>query len=420
MFCSSIFYVSRSEIPHTLKSGALILATDNISDLERLSADPFFPFGRLLMAARSVHLVAKQITTLKNNLSLAKVDSCTFLSPTIVLIIGESYNKHHSHLYGYPHPTTPCQDGLRKEGLLIPFEDVVTPWNLTSQFFKYAFSMHALEEKGEWCDKPLFTELFKKAGYHVSFLSNQFFPRLRQTTHDFSGSFFLNDSLLSKAQFDVRNESGVPYDEELLAFYRKHEQEKEKHKLVIFHLLGQHVSYEKDYPPSFAHFSPKSYHRPELSMAERQILAHYDNATLYNDHILNLIVSLFKNDEAIIIHVPDHGEGCFDNGTHYFGRRHESPSAHIARYQYEIPFWVLPTKAYQERHTDVVSRLRQAATQPFMTDNLAQMMLSLGGIHCLWYNAKADPLSSLYDIHRKRLLHGEIDYNELMSRGGHM
>ena len=35
------------------------------------------------------------------------IDSCTFRSPEIVLILGESYNKHHAALYGYPLPTTP-------------------------------------------------------------------------------------------------------------------------------------------------------------------------------------------------------------------------------------------------------------------------------------------------------------------------
>jgi len=105
------------------------------------------------------------------------VDSCEFTSPNIVLIIGESYNRHHSSQYGYIKPTTPRQIKRQKQGRLIPFTDVVSPWNLTSFVFKNMFSTYTVGDKGEWCDYPLFPELFRKAGYHVTFITNQFLPR---------------------------------------------------------------------------------------------------------------------------------------------------------------------------------------------------------------------------------------------------
>ena len=32
-------------------------------------------------------------------------------------------------------------------------------------------------DDGEWCDSPLFPQVFRKAGYHVKFLTNQFLPK---------------------------------------------------------------------------------------------------------------------------------------------------------------------------------------------------------------------------------------------------
>ena len=108
------------------------------------------------------------------------MDSCSFRSPHIVLIIGESYNKHHSQLYGYDRETTPLQLERTKKGEMVVFDDVVSCWNLTSFVFKNIFSLHAVGDSGEWCDYPLFPELFRKAGYNVTFITNQFLPQAKE------------------------------------------------------------------------------------------------------------------------------------------------------------------------------------------------------------------------------------------------
>ena len=126
----------------------------------------------------------------------AKVDSCNYRSPNIVLIIGESYSRSHCQLYGYDVKDTPRQRRLERRGLLTKFDDVVSCWNLTSFVFKNVLSMHVVGEKGEWCDYPLFPELFRKAGYKVTFLTNQFLPEAKQAVYDFSGGFFLSFLLL--------------------------------------------------------------------------------------------------------------------------------------------------------------------------------------------------------------------------------
>ena len=118
-------------------------------------------------------------------------------------------------------PTTPRQIKREKSGLLVPFSDVVAPWNLTSFVFKNVFSLHVVGEKGEWCDYPLFPSLFRKAGYHVTFITNQFLPKAKQAVYDFSGGFFLNHPELSAAMFDSRNQQLYRFDRGLLDDYDK-------------------------------------------------------------------------------------------------------------------------------------------------------------------------------------------------------
>ena len=69
----------------------------------------------------------------------------------------------------------------------------MTCWNLTSFVFKNVFSTHVVGEKGDWCDYPLFPELFRKAGYQVTFITNEFLPQAKEAVYDFSGGFFLNN-----------------------------------------------------------------------------------------------------------------------------------------------------------------------------------------------------------------------------------
>lgn len=170
-----------------------LMSYDNIGQVEheltkKEKAQLYLPGYRLMFSIYANELTAKQVKTLVENIDKAKVDSCSFRSKNIVLIIGESYNRHHAGLYGYHKDTTPRQEARAQKGELIPFSDVVAPWNLTSFVFKALFSLYTVGDKGEWCDYPLFPELFRKAGYHVTFLTNQFLPQAKEAVYDFSAA----------------------------------------------------------------------------------------------------------------------------------------------------------------------------------------------------------------------------------------
>jgi Predicted membrane-associated, metal-dependent hydrolase len=207
-------------------------------------AQLYIPVWRLAFGIYANRLASKQVVQLKEASRMVQVDSCSYRVPNIVLVIGESYNKHHSQLYGYDRQTTPYQKALADEGSLVPFTDVVASWNLTSFVFKHMLSLYAVGDSGEWCDKPLFPEVFRKAGYHVVFITNQFQPKAKEAVYDFSGGFFLNDPELSARQFDARNTQTWRFDEGVLKAYDAMPKDTtRKGELVILHLMGSHVDY---------------------------------------------------------------------------------------------------------------------------------------------------------------------------------
>ena len=403
-----------------------LMSYKNIGDVEheltqKGRANLYLPIYRLAFSIYANKLASKQVDKLVAGIQDVKVDSCTFRSKHIVFVIGESYNKHHSQLYGYNHETTPRQVELRRKGNLIPFTDVIAPYNLTSFVFKNIFSLHAVGDKGDWCDDPLFPELFRKAGYRVAFITNQFLPQAKEAVYDFSGGFFLNNPILSKAQFDVRNTQLYKYDAGVLRDYdqivmKDREDNPDVPRLTILHLKGQHTNYHDRFPPKRKYFHEGDYKKdwPEMSKRCRMLLADYDNATLYNDSIMGEVIKRFENEDAIVIYMSDHGEEAFGDGLELFGRNHSAViDFRLAHEEYEIPLWIWYSKQYAKNHPDIVRQINHAAHRPFMTDNISQVLVYLAGIQTPFYRDDYNILSDDYDASRKRIIKGTVDYDEL-------
>ena len=346
---------------HKLMTGKTIGEVEHTLT-EKDCANLYMPIYRLNFSIYANKLAANQITQLIHAADKVEVDTCTYRSPQIVLIIGE---------------------------------------------------------KGEWCDYPLFPEIFRKAGYHVTFITNEFLPQAKEAVYDFSGGFFLNNPKLSKLQFDSRNTELHALDDGLLEDYDNGLKEAEtnsKYNLTIFHLMGQHVDYKTRYKHSQTHFWAGSYEdkRPELTDKQRKVLSHYDNATLYNDSIVAQIVKRYSKKNAIVIYMPDHGEECYEGNRGFICRNHSAnidwPLAH---YEFEIPFWIFCSQKYISSHRDIYRQIRKAKDKRFMTDALPHLLLYLAGIETPTYNPKYNILSPEYDEMRPRILKNSADYDKL-------
>lgn len=416
-----LFIVSWSVCAANKKRVHDLMTAPTIGKVEHLltkrpQAELYEPVYRLAFSLYSNHLANQQVDQLIQAADKVRVDSCSFRSPRIVLIIGESFGPHHSQQYGYRMPTTPRQLRREQRGELYRFTDVIAPWNLTSYVFKNVFSLHVVGQEGEWCDYPLFPEVFRKAGYHVTFLTNQFLPKAKEEVYDFSGGFFLNNPTLSKEQFDVRNDSLHQFDEGLLRDYEHLRRYNTGHDLIIFHLLGQHMTYRDRFPKDRAHFDQRDYisWRPELNSHGRTYLASYDNAVLYNDSIVDQIVKFFEKDNAIVIYMPDHGEECFEENRNFCCRHHSQRIDYkLAKYEFLVPFWIWCSPTYRQQHPDIVTAIKAARNRRFMTDALPHLLLYLAGISTPDYHPEYNLISPQYDEMRPRILKGYCDYDKL-------
>ena len=378
---------------------------------------PRDPLSDILISLKTFQLTTQE--TKKVFLVTQSIDgrqlSHTEDSLTVVLVIGESYIKSHAHIYGYSLSTTPFLDGEKEKGNLFVFDDVISPYNGTSRVLKNLFCCNSLSDGEKWYDYPFFPAIFKKAGYQVFFWDNQ------NSTNDHSFSFSLQNFLFGegmKSYYTQVSDSCYKYDEELVTSYRKKANTEETNKLVIFHLMGQHTHAKERYPnlpppQGFRHYTADSIKRKDrfLDKDALQYIAEYDNATLYNDHVLQKIIELFSDKNAVVVYLSDHGETAFDY-TDRCGRYFDMSDFRSIKYQLEVPFMIWCSNTYIQRHPAIIKAISSSTNKPFMTDNLCHIMFHLGGINSPHYIKERDLISNDY-IKPERIVMDNLKFDEL-------
>ncbi len=300
--------------------------------------------------------------------------------PTIVLIIGESHNKHHSRLYGYSLPTSEMLEKEHASGRLTTFSDVWTPTNGTNFAMRFLFTLKRCQDKGnEPLSCVLMPAVFKKAGYKVAYFDNQY-TRSKGGELDYSCSYFLNPAYISEHCFDYRNNELFDFDGKFIESEKHHFLRSGK-SLNIIHLMGQHFDAAKRYPENFGIFDADDIKRTELNHEERRRVAEYDNALRYNDYVISSIIEEFKNSDAVIVYLSDHGEQIYDGASKLFGRQFGSiKDEETLRNVYQIPFYIWCSDTYIQLHADKYLAIQNAADHHFCLADVPYLLFDLGSI----------------------------------------
>lgn len=357
-------------------------------------------------------------------------ESVTVAEPEadVVLIIGESFNRHMSDLYDGHYPTNPLLRRRCDSGRMFLMKDVISSSNSTTENFQYFLSMASVSDTNRWCDVPLLPALLKRAGYRVTFFSNQFVSNDELDKWNASVGF-MNHPTIEPYIFDSRNTIKHTFDLSLIEDFARQASQlmNLKRNFCIFHLYGQHVSYAERYPASEAFFSASDvsdrYVHPvksgcyanlnkRLSKEQRSKVAHYLNATRYNDLVVDRIIRLFDHRNAIVIYFSDHGDE-----VHNFREQtcrtdlltDKAPQA--LREQLDVPFLVYLTPRYAQLHPELPAKLRRAASYRFMTDDLPHAICDLLGVRSRYFRPERSPFSDSYRQPEHRILQNGIRYD---------
>lgn len=359
--------------------------------------------------------VVKNIRTARNELRVESSLKIGYDKPamsiypeeqTIVLVIGESANRNHMHLYGYARQTSQYTELLDHVHV---FSDVISPASTTHK------SLGMMLTLADLAGTPYTTtilDVFKKAGFRTWWLSAQF-------TSGSAGSGIV-PMLMQRADVQWFSKLHLPdyeqYDEYMLPKFEAVLHEPAKRKLIIVHLMGSHTDYGARVPPNrrqdLSTGTPPSVSSLEVAKFNRNegIVNLYDDSILYTDFVVSRIMETVEgfHGGVAVLYVSDHGEEVFDSEPR-FGHAGSSRSPYV----YEIPFVLRMSERYED-YLVHSGRIHIDTARPYQTDSLIHTLLNLAAIETPAYDATKSVLSKEFQ-ERPRWINGSR-YER--SRGG--
>lgn len=315
-----------------------------------------------------------------------------------VLIMGESCNRNHLSIYGYPRNTS---IRLKQRNDIIVFKNVVSPYPVTVPSVLSALTESNLENKNPYQESVSLIDIFHSTKHRTYWLSSQARMGIyNNSIHNLSSA---SDS---SAFYELKLKSG--FDDVQFKPLAGILENGHKNKFIMMHLYGNHYDYKKRYPPPFNIF-----HSGKTSVDQK--IDEYDNSVIFNDYVVDSIFTLLdnysrKNPNAIVssIYLSDHGENVYDED----GKLGHTNSRPFYKSQIEIPFVVWLSDNYRKMYPQKTSTIKQHADLPFVSDDLFHTVIDLNNIEYNNFMPERSVFNQKFNFKRKRILGDNYDYDE--------
>ncbi|MCM1066466.1 MAG: phosphoethanolamine transferase [Muribaculaceae bacterium] len=316
----------------------------------------------------------------------------------IAVIIGESFIKSHSSLYGYELDTNPRLAAEADSGRLTVFTDMITAANFTTPSIRNLMNLNRIADGERWSSAPYWPLVLARAGWRVSLFSNQFVPG----SSGVGLEGMMCHPLLMERCYEVVADKNFAFDGDFVDYVCSgYKASAPGRNLVLWHLYGQHFPSYARYPhtPANERFAADDIKadKPWLTEEMRREVAEYANATLYNDSVVAGILDLYRRRPAIVIYFSDHGEEMWDSAP-YGARNSQHPEdEEWMKRQFDVPFFVWVSDTLAASQPALVNRIREAACRRGILDDLGQMVLGVAGADSTVYDSRRDILSADYE-----------------------
>lgn len=296
--------------------------------------------------------------------------------PKVIFILGESTSRHHMQLYSYDLPTTPNLSRREQAGELTAFSSVTSPHAGTMAVMRTLFSFYDNDAAGMWYDYGNIFDILRESNVHTVWLSNQessgFYGSIGRTLASRCDEQAFTSHLAHTIDLSERyDEEVLPLLDDALAGDGRTDAEPQSDFIVV-HLMGTHEDFKRRYPASFARFTAADETGGVRDdAAARQIRAEYDNAVLYDDHIVDAIIQRVEDQDALVIFLSDHGEEVNDVRD-LVGHGDESSA-----WQRDIPMVIWTSAKFRVHHPEDVWRICAAKNHAWQSDEMIHTLLDL-------------------------------------------
>jgi len=349
---------------------------------------------------------------IKQREQLARDTTYTFsnnedLPQTYVFIIGESANRNHMSLYGYPRETNPAL-GHRDDLLL--FDNVVSNYAQTLPSLRMTLTSADSLDHQDYSDSLSVIDAANLAGFETWWISNQ--QPLRGTYsaigHQAKQTIFISNEFYGN-EIDRFDSHVLPKLDQAIA-------SKAPKKAIFIHLMGSHLKYDKRYPERFSIFNSAPYfgYQEALDDTQKGYIDSYDNSILFNDWIVNSAIEKLAKQSQLgnglysLTYTADHGEEVFDS-TDFKGHGPDNVTSNMV----EVPFVIWLSDQYRSSRSGQVKQLMQNKSAPAMLDGFFYFALEMMGIESDLIDNTKSLFSDQYQP-KPRIIYG-FDYKQLKS-----
>ena len=298
------------------------------------------------------------------------VDARAGKPTTLVLVIGESTNRSHMSLYGYPRQTSPELDAMRDQ--LVVFNRAFASRPYTIEALQQILTFADQEKPELHLTQPSLMNIMKQAGYKTYWITNQQTLTKRNTmltsfSEQMDEQIYLNNS---------RSQNSYNFDGNVLEPFSKILDDGAERRFIVVHLLGTHMRYQYRYPPEYAFFNDRKDLPEWVSEAQMPLINQYDNAVRYNDHVVATLIKQLAaaKTDSLLSYFSDHGEDVYDSPNHDFiGRNEAKPTPPM----YAVPFFL-----WSSPHWKTNDRLRfdKLVDRTYQTSHFIHTWADLAGL----------------------------------------
>lgn len=327
-----------------------------------------FPFGRMFSVADYVisEHKAEALNEKLRGFSFGATTVADQAKQVYVLVIGETSRRDRWQIEGYERPTNPALAAIPN---VVALTDVVTPWTWTDASVPVIVSRKPGTERSRLFPQKSVVTLFKEAGFHTTWLSNQ--ARTSASSPlGLPASEAGEEHYLNVAANNVFGKT--TYDEVLLPALRAVLARPEPRQFVVIHLLGSHDAYEKRYPGRFDRWHSKD----GEGDARQRLNDTYDNSILYTDYVISQIIAQLKGEKILagLYYVSDHGEGLLD------GQCPQTKHGNTGYFNYPVSALAWLSDSYIEKYPEMNQMLRLHSHAKLTTENTFDSLAGLAHI----------------------------------------
>lgn len=313
---------------------------------------------------------------------------------TILIIIGESQNRQHMQLYGYPRETNPLLSEIRDE--LTIYDDVCSSATRTLICMKEIMTFTNYEHPDMYKQEANIVELLNAGGYKTFWLDNQGVSMNKAFAID---TYAPTSYRTMAKQSDVYQESEV-IDSILVRQLAEACEDTAQNKAIFLHLIGNHFEYSGRYEPEYDYFKDTigmtTKFLNQLTEEDRTNVNSYDNATRYNDYIVRSCIETVRaiGGRSVMLYMSDHGEEIYD-----YQCMHGRSLERISPAQCEPPFILWMNGAYRESNDLVLDKDR-----PYSLDDLIYSIMDMAGIRYHLYDEKRSVYSTSFEPKERKVM----------------